>query len=347
MATFSVNQVRHLYVAKELKTPNVIATDSAGAIAVKADTAKTNMYFSYMGPGGMTRSDLIDIKSIMNAKATDAKALGRPLTRVKVVLNSEVNAGAPVGGQDYILKIVFRQYIGISEEDQYFKFGMVHAVNGMTASTFYKTLAISLVKNFSREEQGLLKFYLETEGTVPETVATLVEVSKGTKESDLTGTYTGIVIEEAPQDWILGVKEQVPVYFQVLPDSIMSSGDERIWGISTKVAPKTILKNGSKIADLEYFFMGERGDQYRMIGFPNVIRTTYLVDPTLEYNTIDIHYAYQGSNESVQKSEKDITLVIPKVGATNSVSNKLTNDIIQAINTATGLAIATLDVATT
>ena len=67
------------------------------------------------------------------------------------------------------------------------------------------------------------------------------------------------------------------------------------------------------------------------------------VDPEKKYNTIDIHYAYVGDGVSVQKSEKDITIVVPKVGANNQASNKLTNDIIAAINTATGLNIATLD----
>ena len=63
----------------------------------------------------------------------------------------------------------------------------------------------------------------------------------------------------------------------------------------------------------------------------------------LKYNTIDIHYAYVGPNEAVQKSEKDITIVVPKVGDDNKASNKLTNDIIGAINGAAGLAITTLD----
>ncbi len=89
--------------------------------------------------------------------------------------------------------------------------------------------------------------------------------------------------------------------------------------------------------------VGERGDQYRKIGWPNNIDTTYLVDPTVKYNVIDIHYAYVGSNESVQKSEKTITLVVPKVGDENNVSNALANSIITAINTATGLTIAALD----
>lgn len=344
MSVFSTNQVRQVYVSKELKSPNVIATDAAGAIAVKVDNAKTHMYFEYMGAGGMTRSDLIDLKNLIRIKATDADSMAKYFTRYKVTLDPSVNGGAPISGQDYILNITIRGYVGISPEDQYFKFGMVHAVSGMTASDFYKTLVISLVKNFSREESNLFKFYLETGGTAADTVAgTPTEVTKYTDFGTLTGTYTGVIIEEAPQKWVLGVIPQTEVDFNILPQAVTDNGDERIWGIAKKVTPANSIANGQKIADLEYFCMGERGDQYRMVGFPHVIRTTYLVDPTVKYNVIDIHYAYVGSNEGVQKSEKTITLVIPKVGATNSVSNVLANSIIDAINTATGLTIAKLD----
>lgn len=345
MATFSTNQARQLYVATALKSSNVTASDTAGSIAVKSDTAKSHLYFEYMGAGGMTRSDLIDIKNILYAKATDADDLAYDLAKYKLTLDDTVNGGEPVVAQDYILRIAFRNYPGLSEEDQYFKYGMVHTVTGMTASDFYKTLALSLVKNFSREEQGLLKFYLETGGTDAGTVAgTPTEVTKDTKESSLTGTYTGIVIEEAPQDWILGVMEQTPVNFTIQPDLIIDNGDERIWGVVKKVASTNSIPDGHKIADLEYFCMGERGDIYRMVGFPYVIRTKYLVDPDIKYNVIDIHYAYVGPNESVQKSEKDITIVVPKIGANNKASNALANSIISAINTATGLTIKTLDV---
>lgn len=343
MATFSTNQVRQLYVATALKSS--VASDTAGSIAVKSDTAKSHLYFEYMGAGGMTRSDLIDIKNILYAKATDADYLAYDLAKYKLTLDDTVNGGEPVVAQDYILRIAFRNYPGLSEEDQYFKYGMVHAVTGMTASDFYKTLALSLVKNFSREEQGLLKFYLETGGSDAGVVAgTPTEVTKDTKESSLTGTYTGIIIEEAPQDWILGVMEQAPVNFTIQPDLIIDNGDERIWGVVKKVTSTNSIPDGHKIADLEYFCMGERGDVYRMVGFPYVIRTKYLVDPDIKYNVIDIHYAYVGPNESVQKSEKDITIVVPKVGANNQASNALANSIISAINTATGLTIKALDV---
>lgn len=344
MATFSVNQVSQLYVAKELKSPKVLDTDAAGSIAVKSDTNKNHLYFQYKSPGGIVRSDLINIKNIISAKATDADNLARELVRYKIVVDSTVNDGNPVGGQDYLLRIAFRNYIGLSPEDQYFKYGMVHAYTGMTPSNFYKEMVISLVKNFSPAlENGLLKFYLETSGSSATEVGTLTEVTDATKPDTLSGTYTGIVLEEKPQEWILGTFPQVPVYYTPFCSEITVDGDQRFWGIVNKVASVNKIDNGKKIADLEFFCMGERGDVYRMIGYPNVIRTTYLVDPTIKYNMINIHYSYVGNNENVQASEKDLIIVVPKVGENNQTSNKLTNDIIDKINTATGLTIAKLD----
>ena len=51
MSVFSTNQVRQLYVAKVLKTPRVLASDTAGSIAVKNDTAKNHLYFDSMRCG--------------------------------------------------------------------------------------------------------------------------------------------------------------------------------------------------------------------------------------------------------------------------------------------------------
>ena len=61
--------------------------------------------------------------------------------------------------------------------------------------------------------------------------------------------------------------------------------------------------------------MGARGDHYRMMGYPNVIKTKYLVDPTAKYDTLNIHYAFTDSNEGIQKSEKDITIACVNDGS--------------------------------
>lgn len=316
MATFSTNQVRQLYVAKSMATVNAQA--AVGAIEVKSDTNKSHLYFKYMSAGGQVRSDLIDIKTINYAKLTPAAAMVHPLKRVKLTLDATVNGGV-VLPQEYLLRIAFRNFVGLSEEDQYFKYGVVQGYTGMTASDFYKTMALSLAKNFSREVTPLVKIYLGS-----------TEITKNTKAADLTGTYTDIQIEEAEQPWILGTMQVEFVNFAVQPTTIVADGIEKIWGAVVDVAPVTTLKNGKNVADMEYFYMGERGDQYRKMGWPNVINTTYLVDPTAEYDVIDIHYAYQGSTEDIQKSDKDITIVAP-AGQGNAIA--------LAIQTAAGITV--------
>ena len=305
--TFSTNQVRHLYVVKGTQA-SVGTADTAGKLAVKADSAKSHLYFEYKSPGGLVRSDLIDIKNIISAKATDATSLRRELGQVKVTLDTAVNGGLPVPGQEYLLRIAIRQFAGMSDEDQYFKHGLVKATGEMVTDVekFYAKLRDSLIMNFSREASKLFEF---------------------------TSDATGVLITEVPQEWKRGVLAQVPVYFDVHPTTILVGGVDEIWGTATRTHSGVYVGNGKNIADLEYFCMGERGDQYRNIGWPNVIETTYLVDPEDEYSVLDIHYAYVGSNENVQKSERDITLVGSKA---------VINTVIEAINLKAGTSIATL-----
>lgn len=302
MANFSINQVRHLYVAKALKSgANLLAADAAGSILPKGDTAKTQMYFQYMSPAGIVRSDLIAVDKIMYAKATGSEDLAHKLTRVLLTLDANVNA-TPVAGQEYITRIAFRQYIGLGEEDTNQKYGYVKATANMTASDFYKKMAISIADNVSRDTTPLVTVYLKT-------AASEELVAPKTKEADLTGTYTGIIFEEAVQAWELGTMPQAFIPFTVQPTTVIVDGDEYIWGVVEAQEATNQVEDGHNIADLEYFCMGARGDHYRMMGYPNVIKTTYLVDPTAKYDTLDIHYAFTESNEGVQKSEKDITIV--------------------------------------
>lgn len=330
----SINQVRQLYVAKNLKDDTAALT-TAGDIVPKADKAKTTLYFQYMSPAGIVSSDKIDIANIMYAKATSSDALAHKLVRYSVTLDADV-ANAPVAGQNYILRLAFRQYIGLSEEDQYFKYGEVIARSGMTASDFYKKMAISLAKNLENKTEStpLVNIYL----TSAEVDSTDVPVTSATKESDLTATnYNQIIIEETEQPWVLGMMPQAFIPFTPQSLTITVDGEERLWAKAKVVTPKNTVPDGHLMADLEYFCMGARGDIYRGMGYPNIIKTTYLADPDAIYDTLDIHYFYTGSNESVQKSEKTITLI-----AVNDGSHAAMNALISAINTASGLTIATL-----
>jgi hypothetical protein len=79
--------------------------------------------------------------------------------------------------------------------------------------------------------------------------------------------------------------------------------------------------------------MGERGDQYRYMGYPNYIPTQYLVDPTKEYNVLELHHAFTDTGVNSYRSEKDITIVADDAAKLDSF--------IGAVNTAAGLSIAT------
>lgn len=332
MAVFSINQVRQLYVAKA--TPAVPTT--AGDIVPKADEAKTTLYFQSMSPAGIVASDKIDIKNVISAKATASKNLAHKLVRYSVTLDTDVSA-TPVAGQNYILRLAFRQYIGLSEEDQYFKYGEVIARSGMTTLDFYKKMAISLAKNLENKTEStpLVNIYLGRSSSDEP----YVPVTATTKESDLNGSdYDKIIIEEAEQPWVLGMMPQafIPFTPQFLPITV--DGEDRLWGVATVVTtPEKTVSDGHLIADLEYFCMGARGDIYRGMGYPNIIKTTYLVDPSAPYDVLDIHYFHTGSNESVQKSEKTITLV-----AVDDGDHTVMNTLIGTINEVSGLTIATL-----
>lgn len=240
MATFSTNQVRQLYVATDVETSgHVPASGAAGTIAVKSDTSKNHLYFEYKRADNLMRSDLIDIKNILYAKATDAAGMAYDIKSVTVALDSNVNGGSPVAGQDYILRIAFRQYVGMSDEDQYFKYGMVHAYAGMNADKFYKVLALSIAKNFSREVVPLIKIEVHSAATKSKGgfdsngYMVVTPSTKDNGKTDSTNPYyddktsavvsdiDSIRITEVEQPWRLGVMAQTPVYFTVQPVAVL------------------------------------------------------------------------------------------------------------------------------
>ena len=318
MAVFSVNQNRQLYVANKVIEAATALTDK-GDIKVKTfgDFDK-EVYFEVLGPDTVLRSDRIPVKNISYVKAVKAVDMATPMKKVTVTLDTNVNGGTPVVGQDYILRINLRQFYGMSDQDQYFKDAAVHVTKGMDATKFYEAMKDSLNLCFSREVNA-------------------------TKDSNpylkFTSSASGLVIEELPQPWHLGTEAQERVLFDVVPTTIYVDGADLIWGTQKVENSDTKIGNGKKIADLEYFCLGERGDQYRKIGFPNDIETVGMVDPAKDYDILEIHYAFTDEGVSSYRSEKDITIAVPTDGAE---AYTLINSLITKFNAATGLNVASL-----
>lgn len=318
MSVSSLNQVRHLYVAtKSVAADATLANKGEFKVKTCGDIEK-EVYFEVLGPDTVLKSDRIPVKNINYVKVIKAAAMATPMKKVKVVLDSTVNSGNPIAGQDYILRINLRQFYGMSDQDQYFKDAAVHAVKGMTATVFYQAMAKSLNLSFSREVGAN---------------------ATGNPYLKFTASAAGLVIEELPQSWHLGTEAQERVYFDVVPTTVYDGVDDLIWGTVTTETSTTLVGNGKKMADLEYFLLGERGDQYRKIGWPNDVETVGMIDPSKDYDVIEIHYAFTDTGVNSYRTEKDMTIAVPSEGGETFTE---INKIITAFNTATGLTISPL-----
>jgi hypothetical protein len=303
MAVFSTNQNRQFYVASEYAATvnESSATGTIGGVKCVGGGLGDEIYFLYKGVENVLKSDRIPLKNLDYMKLVEAADMRVPLKKVEITLNA-----APVVGQDYVLRINFRQFYGMSDEDQYFKDAAVHATSAMSnAKGLFDEMVNQLNLSFSRElgatktENPYLKF----------------EVSG-------TGANAKLVITEKAQEWTRGLGTQERVLFDIVPTTIYNGTEDVIWGTVTDATPtnkaslvvtpgatQTGIGNGTKIADLEWFCLGERGDQYRMMGYPNYIPTKYQVNEAQEYYVLELHYAFTDTGVNSYRSEKDITVV--------------------------------------
>lgn len=305
MAVFSTNQNRQFYYAGVYKDTKKEVT-TPGDITVLKDK-ENNVYFMQKGHGGIVRSDMINPALVSYAKISTPEDMQTKLKAVKVTLDTDVNEGAPIVGEDYILRVNFRAAYGPSDEDIYQRYGAVHVTKATeTPAKFWEAMGASLQKNLKKNSP--LEVVVEEDGVI-------------LKEKDPSA------------DWVLGISKLTTAQFDVIPTTVYDDGVQVVWGKVEKVAGD-VVENGYNIADLEYFCMGERADQYRGVNWPNNIVTKYFVDATKKYYCLDIHYAYQGTCEDIQKSEKDIIIVSETQDVLNSIVAKLEEANIKVIKPA-------------
>ena len=325
----TVNQNRQMYVAGRYAdgstVPAVSAASNVGDIGV---TVKGNeLWFPYKGADTVLKSDRIQLKNLDCVKVVAAADMVVPLKKVKIALAAGINSGNPISGQDYELQIHLPGFYTDSAIEDYYKFGIVHATAAMeaTKSDFYKALVSSLNKNFAREVGA-------TATTNPYLKFTIgYSTSSESEEGDANWTSasaTCIYITAKEPAWTLGTEQQRFIDFEALPQTVWTGNDDVVWGAVTDQTPAkgsavvgtTGVGNGKKIADLEYFCMGERGDQYRNMGWPNVIATQYLVNPSLQYDLVEIHFAFTDTGVNSYRSEKDITVAFPTTAQAQTIA---------------------------
>ena len=289
------NQVRQVYVVKTLKASGLPA--QLGDLAVKGEAGKF-IYFQHFGQGGLTATDKIDVENIRSLKQTPSSEMNDTL-KAHTVKVTTVSAG-----QTYILKVFVRNYVGQGVYDHVYRYGIYKAKSGDDASAIAAGLAKDLQK-----AQGL------QEGDDATDINNYKEkLFKVTYASDT------ITITEVEQYWELPrfLVQQCPV--EIFLNGIMTDDEVETfeWATIGEGSPVEVDNHAKKLAELEYFAHGWRGDFYGLKDYPRAFVTKYMVDPEDQtgYDTIDLHYFFRGQGVSSQLSEKEITLIVPAGNST-------------------------------
>lgn len=282
------NQVRQVYVVSTLKSD---ATPSAlGDLRVLGEAGKF-LYFQHFGPGGLTASDRIEVQNIRYVKQTAAAEMNDKLK------NYTVTVGTVSVGQVYTLKVLVHNFVGQGVYDQTYRYGVYKAKTGDNAAAIAGGLAADLQTALGLDNS-----------------ANASDISHY-KEKLFTVTVSGAVITigEIENYWKLPKfpVSQSPV--EIFLNGIVTDDEVEVfdWATIAEGTPTTITNCGKKMAELEYFAHGWRGDFYRGMGYPYTTDTEYMVNPASQYDCIDIHYFFRGQGVSSQLSEKEISLIVP------------------------------------
>ena len=271
MAVFSVNQATHLYYMGQINS------DSGEPFAAKD-------YIYFVSDNGL-RSDLIDKKNILSITSTTTDNMNITPTNIELTLDKVALVDGKVIPGEYVVRFVINNCYGSSVYDGAIKHAAVFVGANTTEADFMKDLEASINKNLSREIE---------------------------KPFTATASENKLTITPLATEWKLGTKAVTVPTIEVLGvwKNFSDYGFEQEWLIATKVAGTPIEYSGAqKLCDLEYFCLGERGNIYRNVGWPNVVETKGVLSPGGTYDVVTIHYAYVGSNEAAQKSEKTVVLV--------------------------------------
>lgn len=302
MAVFSTNSVRQLYVA------NASSGATAGAFATAVKTTDDELYLTLRNSANVAvATPIIPISAIKSAKLVAYAP--------KTLRKDTITFSAPVVGQTYTLRIVFRNWGSGSSENQYFKnVGSYKAKTGDTQETLVNAFIASAAVNFAREPIQLLTF---------------------TKNG--SGGSATLSIEEIAQPFVRGKQQGRPLNYYIQYVKITdTTGSENVeWGTIASNAKGYAGQGTAQLAaDQEYFYLGERGDKYRQVGYPYTFDTTYLVDQTKVYDTIDIAYTSKNPGAVGAENDQRVLTILAAAGTSGSVSHAIANAIVAAVNVA-------------
>lgn len=288
----STSQVRQLYVVTGL-TDSTPTTE--GNIQVKATAGNKEVYFLHKGKGGLVHSDLIPVKLIRSLTQTAYAKMHTKLKSKTITISD-----TPIVGQTYDIKLTFRNYIGMGDEDTTVRVAAKTVKSSMTNAQLATALKDALEANMAGENLCSL--------SVASNVITVTEVE---------------------QPWELGKFPVAVIPFEVTLGTIVENGvTHNEWGTVAEGSTSTANDAIKKLADLEWFCMGDRASQDRQ-GGPYALESKMMINMGSTYDVINICYAFQGEGVSAQFSEKQLHLLVPAGNTTILAAIKAITDVDQ------------------
>lgn len=336
---FSTNQVRQLYVVKSNETAeDVRALVTASPYPNPANAGKTAVVkiYDYDNPaahisglcdayellyvnvdGEIMHSDIIKRDNIRSIRLT-------PATKLRTKLQTwTIKLGADGVGQNanVITDPQGNAFAANDKDVYYFDFSFPGFQNATDEEIETKTVAFQWkTGDWADAAVEAIKLAFKKRNNLDNKLVNVVKVDATTIE----------VWAPEGGPWINGLHDNKPNRIEIsVPEVEMFSipglsslpleNNSRVvpcgCAVDTTASTTHVVGNAKMTADLEYFCMGERGDQYRMKGWPNYVPTRYMVpgivgnDYNTEFDYLDIHYYFQGEGVRSDKSEKVLTLV--------------------------------------
>lgn len=316
MSALSNNQVRHMYIVQsasaESSPKNFAENATIGQAGVfnelGAKTAGNMAYVLYKNNKGyISKTDNIEKGNVVYAKTTDYKAESFKKYTITPTNIQE--------GDKFVLLIQFLNWYSVSPENQYFKQASYTAKAGDDAEAVVDGLVKNLAWQFKHETvhfAGSFKYTPKGVSPVQYPANDFLEFSK-----DGATTDAKLIIQEKEQR---SNKDKIPakklMFYISAPDNedfgTMDIKDTFVTKDGSTVNYHSLgVNTGKTISEQEWFYLGERGDIYRYMGYPNNFETKYDAKDNIGYISIDVQYFYTGSAEDVQKSQKQLYLVFP------------------------------------
>ena len=247
------------------------------------------------------RTDIIE--NVLWGKLVDSASLATFAKKVTVAITGDL-----IGDAYYTVRVSYPEVFGAGVESWTVK----------TATFFVKDKDEATASNIVTGLVGKLNEVL------PEF---LVATTGG------TSIIITVDVTKLPK-WERGFRPAIVPEFNVTVNVAENGNDKNGevsgWAQITEAKGEASINGSYKLADMEYFALGERGDEYRQMGWPYITyQSDYKVTPGSDktYYVLMVHYGFKGDNANSHLSEKDLIITSENKGLLTGVMDSLMEEL--------------------